>query len=60
VESIAEVAELIAEHNITNEIQGANEDGNIILMVEYEKEDRKIIYELMDIAEVDEDNEEED
>ena len=48
-EIIEEFADLLAENNITNEIQGTTEDGDIIIRVEYEKEERQAIFELMEL-----------
>lgn len=40
-EIIEEFSDLIAEHEIENSIQGSTEDGEIIVEVQYEKEERQ-------------------
>jgi hypothetical protein len=51
LDAMEDVADFIADHNLNNEILGSTEDGEIILSIEYEKEDRKVIFELMEIVE---------
>ena len=48
---ITEVADLLAEHDLTNEIMGSTEDGEIIIEVQYEKEERKAVFELLELVE---------
>jgi len=48
-EVIEEFANLLAEHNITNEIQGTTDNEEIIVKVEYENEERQSIFELMEL-----------
>jgi hypothetical protein len=56
-EIITEFADLLAEHNLTNEILGSTDDGEIIIEVQYEKEERQAVFELLELID---DNEEED
>lgn len=64
--AIIEVADLLLENEITNEIIGTDaEEDTIILEVQYEKEQRDVIHEVEDIIsdfheEADEDQDEED
>jgi hypothetical protein len=51
IEAMEKVADFIAENDINNEILGTTEGGEIIIAVDYEKEDRKLIFELMEIVE---------
>ena len=57
-EIIEEFSDLIAEHEITNAIQGSTEDGEIIVEVQYEKEERPGVYALMEL--IDDYNEEDE
>ena len=49
-EIIAEFADLLAEHNLNNEILGSTEDGEIIVAVQYEKEERQAVFELLELV----------
>ena len=51
VEIIAEFADLLAEHNLTNEILGSTEDGEIIIEVQYEKKERQAVFDLLELVE---------
>lgn len=57
-EIIEEFSDLIAEHEIENSIQGSTEDGEIIVEVQYEKEERQGVYALMEL--IDDYNEEDE
>ena len=48
-EIIAEFSDALAENNIDNEIQGTNEEGEIIIQVSYEKEEREGVFALTEI-----------
>jgi hypothetical protein len=48
-EIMTDFANLIADHEIDNEIMGATDEGEIIIEVRYEKEDRQGIFELMEM-----------
>lgn len=56
-ELMPEVAEVIAEHELEHSITGTTEDNEIVVEVSYEKEDRQAIYEIMEILEGDEEDE---
>jgi hypothetical protein len=51
IDAMEDVADFIADHELTNEILGSTEDGEITISIEYEKEDRKVIFELMELVE---------
>ena len=57
-EIIEEFSDLIAEHEIANSIQGSTEEGEIIVEVQYEKEERQGVYALMEL--IDDYNEEDE
>lgn len=46
---IAEFAEALAEHELTNEINGVTVDGDIIIEVSYEKPDRANVFALTEL-----------
>ncbi|MBN8701916.1 MAG: hypothetical protein J0M08_02560 [Bacteroidetes bacterium] len=46
---ICEFAEALAEHELTNEINGVTEDGEILIEVSYEKEDRAAVFALTEL-----------
>jgi len=48
---IAEFADLLAEYDLTNEIMGSTEAGEIIVEVQYEKEERQAVFELLELVE---------
>jgi hypothetical protein len=48
-EVIAEFAEALDQHSLTNEINGVNDDGEILIEVSYEKNERESILELMEL-----------
>lgn len=64
--AIIQVAEVLLENEVTNEIIGTDADEDtIILEVQYEKDQRKVIHEVEDIIsdfldEADEEDEEDD
>lgn len=60
---INEFAEALAEHELTNEINGVTEDGDILIEVSYEKNERASVFaltELLDDYHEGEESEEED
>lgn len=57
-EIIEEFADLISEHEIENFIQGSTEEGDIIVEVQYEKEERHGIYALMELIDDHNENDE--
>ena len=59
-DAILEVATLLAEHEITNEIVGSNEDEELIFLeLRYEKDEKEAIAEIMALTNVYENEEEE-
>lgn len=56
---ITEFAEALAEHELTNEINGVTEDGDIIIEVSYEKPDRANVFALTELLDDYYENEEE-
>lgn len=49
VEVIKDFAELIEEHELSNEILGLNEDGDLRIEISYEKDDREALMNLMEL-----------
>lgn len=56
---IEEFAEALAENELTNEINGVTEDGEILIEVSYEKEERAAVFALTELLDDYYDNEEE-
>ncbi len=54
-DSMAEFARIIEENNLRNSIQGTTEDDDIIVAVQYEAEERQAVFELMDLLEPEDD-----
>ena len=54
---MAEFAGIIGEHELTNAIQGVNDDDEIIVDVRYDLRDRKAIFELIELLDPDEEDE---
>ena len=50
-EIIGDFADKLAEHSITNEIQGTTDEGEIIVQVTYDKDDRMGVFELVELVE---------
>jgi hypothetical protein len=46
---ITEFAEALAEHELTNEINGVNEEGDILIEVSYEKQERANVFTLSEL-----------
>ena len=62
-EIIAEFSDALAENNLDNEIQGTNEEGEVIVQVSYEKDEREGVFALTEIIDdyfEDEESEEEE
>ncbi len=49
VDSILEFSELLEENELKGTITGANEDSEIRVSVDYERENREIILDLMEL-----------
>ena len=56
---IIEFAEALAEHELTNEINGVTEEGDILIEVSYEKPDRANVFALTELLDDYYENEEE-
>lgn len=56
---IAEFAEALAELELTNEINGVNEEGDILIEVSYEKNERANVFTLSELLDDYLENEEE-
>ena len=56
---ITEFAEALAGHELTNEINGVNEEGDILIEVSYEKPDRANVFALTELLDDYYENEEE-
>ena len=62
-EIIAEFSDALAENNLDNEILGTNEEGEVIVQVSYEKDEREGVFALTEIIDdyfEDEESEEEE
>lgn len=55
IENMAEVAEIIGDNELENSIQGINDDEEIIIEIRYSTEDRRPVFEIMDLLEPDDD-----
>ncbi|MFI5151459.1 MAG: hypothetical protein ACHQRM_17155 [Bacteroidia bacterium] len=60
VESITEFAELVEENEIRNSIQGVNEEGEIQIEIEYEREQRNGVMEILELVNYSEGEEEDE
>lgn len=56
---ITEFSEALAEHELTNEINGVNEEGDILIEVSYEKTERATVFALTELLDDYYENEEE-
>jgi hypothetical protein len=52
VEAITEFAELVEENEIKNNITGVNEDGEIQIEIEYEREQRNGVMVILEVIEI--------
>lgn len=48
---LADVADKIVEHDLVNEILGSTEDGEIIVEISYEKNQRESVFDIQEIIE---------
>jgi hypothetical protein len=55
-DNIVEFAQILEEHEISNEIVGVNEEDEIVISVSYERDDRNVIFELMELVEGEDDD----
>lgn len=55
-ELMPEFAEIIGNHELDNDIEGINDDNEIIIEVYYEKEERIAVFELMDLLDPDDED----
>lgn len=60
VDSIVEFAEVIGENELEGLIIGTGEDSTISVQVNYEREDSEAIFDLMDMIEGSDEDEEDD
>ena len=58
-DQIMVIAELLVEHELTNEIIGTTDDNELVIEVEYSRNERDAVNELMDLVDTDEEEEEE-
>ncbi|MEI6579772.1 MAG: hypothetical protein WCN92_09970 [Eubacteriales bacterium] len=58
-EQMPEFAEIIGNHELDNDIQGINDDNEIIVDVYYEQKERLAVFELMELLDPAEDPDEE-
>ena len=56
-ESIVEFSEMLEENNLTGTITGVTEDSEILIDVEYERDKREVILDLMELLEDSDDDE---
>lgn len=59
-DSLVAATQTLVDYDITNEIIGSTEDGNIIIHVEYDDDQQEGIGDLLNIAEIYEDDENDD
>jgi hypothetical protein len=57
-ESIVEFARIIEEHELDNTIVGLTEDEEIIVEIQYENNERQGVFELIELTEGEDDDEE--
>lgn len=50
IELIAEFAEVLSNNELNNSINGVNEEGEILITVAYEKEERETVFELSELV----------
>lgn len=56
-ESIVEFSEMLEENNLTGTITGVTEDSEILIDVEYERDKREVILDLMELLDGDDEEE---
>ena len=61
-ELILEFAQVLEKHDLANSIEGTTKDGEVVIEVDYETSQRKVIHGLQDLIDdfKDEDEEDED
>lgn len=57
-DNLVEVTEILVDYDITNEIIGNTEDGNILIHIEYDDDQQEGIGDLLNIAEIYENDDE--
>ena len=55
-EQMPEFAEIIGDHELDNDIQGINDDNEIIIDVFYEPEERLAVFELTELLDPEDDD----
>ncbi len=55
-EQMSEFAEIIGNHELDNDIQGVNDDNEIIVDVHYEPGERLAVFELMELLDPEEED----
>jgi hypothetical protein len=56
VDMMPEFAEIIANNNLDNDIQGTNDDNDILVDVYYEPDEREAVMELMVLLDPDDED----
>ena len=59
-DNLVEATEILVDYDITNEIIGNTEDDNIIIHIEYDDDQQEGVGDLLKIAEIYEDDEDDD
>ena len=59
-DSMVEFARIIGENELDNTITGLTEDEDILVEVQYSNEERQAVYELIELTEAEEDDEDDD
>ena len=59
-DNIMEFAEILGDNELTNEIIGTTDDNKLVIEVEYSRNERDAVNELMDLVDSEESEEEED
>ncbi len=59
-ELIVEFAQVLGQHGLANSIEGITQEGEVIIEVDYENPQRKVIHELHDLIDDFNDEEEEE
>lgn len=49
VELIEEFADALDEHELSNSIQGTNDEGEILIIVQYDKNEREAVFSLSEM-----------
>ena len=59
-DSMVEFARIIEENELDNTITGLTEDEDVLVEVQYSNEERQAVYELIELTEAEDDDEEDD